>query len=69
MLPSHSLIVFNFVKSADTALKEKRGRDVLTLYALRGQLCDHYTFQGTCPPTPPLGKHFVLSEKKVLMLA
>ena len=36
---------------------------------VRGQLCYHYTFLGTCPPTPPLSKHFVLSEKKVLMLA
>ena len=30
---------------------------------VRGQLCDHYTFLGTCPPTPPLSQHFVLSEK------
>ena len=23
----------------------------------------HYTFLGNCPPTPPLGQHFALSEK------
>ena len=22
----------------------------------------HYTFQGNCPPTPPLSQHFALSE-------
>ena len=24
---------------------------------------DHYTFLGTCPPTPPISQHFALSEK------
>ena len=23
---------------------------------------DHYTFLRNCPPTPPLGQHFALSE-------
>ena len=30
---------------------------------------DHYSFPGSCPPTPPLSQHFALSEKWVLMLA
>ena len=47
---------FSYLRNAVTRNRPNSVTNCSTVY-------DHYTFLGNCPPTPPLGQHFLPSEK------